>query len=147
MLYQFPEFLYENRLWLLVKERKLNKANLVFSESQGCAVKGLPSGNGTVFPKCPGDTAGRPPFSSRDRLWACPHVGLLCSCHAGRAERVWQFVLGAATTALFHGLFIDRNQNKTLKGSVLLSQMIVFYKTSNDPGVFFMWTICIPQEV
>lgn len=48
------------------------------------------------------------------------------------------FVLGAATTALFHGLFIDRNQNKTLKGSVLLSQMIVFYKTSNDPGVFFM---------
>lgn len=47
----------------------------------GLCCAGLPSGNRAVFLKCPGDTAA--PLSPRDRLCACPHVGLLCSNHAG----------------------------------------------------------------
>lgn len=137
MLYQFPEFLYKNRLWLLVKERKSKKANLMFSESQRCAVPGLPSGNRAVSFQCPRDTAAR--LSPRDWLCAYPPRGavMLKPCWA---EGVWQFVLGAAAISLFHGLFIERNQNKTWKG------LICFHKWlfSTKPQMTLEFSLCEP---
>lgn len=65
----------------LGKREEIKETNLMFSESQGCAMPGLPSGNRAVFLKCPVDTAAL--LSFRDRLCACPHVWLFCSNHAG----------------------------------------------------------------
>lgn len=138
MLYQFPEFLYENRLWLSVKGRKLNRANLVLSESQGCVCR-----EGVAIWKrgCVSQVSRRhcsPVQFQRQAVSLSPRGAVMLESRW--AERVWQFVLRAATIPLFHGLFIERNQNKTLKG------LFCFHKWlfSTKPQMTLEFSLCEP---